>query len=93
MADCLATQLLISQIQKKQKTNKSNAHIEKEIQEHVFSIRQGARQDFYARAPWQEEHVTDQYYFDLTNPTTGSVDGGTTGGGPERSRGPSPTPV
>ena len=57
---------MISQIQKKQKTNKSKAHIEKEIQEHVFSIRQGARQSFYARAPWQEEHVTDQYYFDLT---------------------------
>jgi hypothetical protein len=35
--------------------------------EKVEFIRNGASRPFQSKAPWKEEHVTDQYYFDLTS--------------------------
>jgi hypothetical protein len=41
--------------------------IELDIERSVKSYRDKAKKSFYVRAPWMEEHVTDQYYFDLTS--------------------------
>ena len=64
-AECLPTKLLTAQIQKRK--NVSAGVVEKEIQERVVTLREAASKSFYARAPWKENHVFDQYYFDLTS--------------------------
>jgi hypothetical protein len=61
---CIATQALINQVQKR-KGGEEQA-IAEDIQQRVQSYRDKAGRSFSARAPWKEEHVTDQYYFDFT---------------------------
>lgn len=41
--------------------------IEMDIEKSVHSYREKAKRSFYSRAPWKNEHVSDQYYFDLTS--------------------------
>ncbi|GAX23704.1 hypothetical protein FisN_12Hh281 [Fistulifera solaris] len=63
--ECLATQQLIAQIQRREK-KRETTFLEKEIQRQVQTIREGARKSFFSRAPWESETMTDQYFFDLT---------------------------
>lgn len=37
------------------------------IEDKIQTIRTAASRSFQSKAPWNEEHVTDQYYFDLTS--------------------------
>lgn len=62
--ECLPVLALVQQVQKS--TGKDSYIIEKTIQDQVKEIRDRATKSFYARAPWQTESVSDQYYFDLT---------------------------
>jgi hypothetical protein len=52
-------QLLLQQSQ-------SESAIESVIQQRMSSYRSRASRSFYAAAPWKEDYVSDQYYFDLT---------------------------
>jgi hypothetical protein len=63
--DCLATQQLIAQIQRRDQ-KRETALLEKEIHRQAHTIGEGARKSFYSRAPWESETMTDQYFFDLT---------------------------
>lgn len=63
--ECLATQQLVAQIRRRD-DKQEIALLEKEIQRQVRNIRDGARKSFYSRAPWDNETVMDQYFFDLT---------------------------
>lgn len=40
--------------------------LERDIEKSVRLYRENAKRSFYSRAPWKEEDVSDQYYFDLT---------------------------
>lgn len=61
---CIATQALINQVQKRKGGDEEA--IAQDIQQRVQSYRDKVGRSFSARAPWKEEHVTDQYYFDFT---------------------------
>lgn len=54
---CMPTKALLQQL----KTNDASI-----VNSRMNEYRNKASRSFAARAPWKEEHVTDQYYFDLT---------------------------
>lgn len=64
---CIPVQALILQIQKQSGNSKSEESIAQEIQSKVKNLREKISKSFYARTPWQEESVMDQYYFDVTS--------------------------
>jgi hypothetical protein len=41
--------------------------LEKDIEKSVRFYRENSKRSFFSRAPWKEESVSDQYYFDLTS--------------------------
>ena len=63
--ECLATTLLIQQIQKRQPNTSTNT-LEVTIQQQVQSIRSKAANSFSKKSPWKEEILSDEHYFDLT---------------------------
>lgn len=63
--ECLATQQLVAQIRKRD-DKRDIATLENEIQQRVQTIREGAKKSFFSRAPWENETMMDQYFFDLT---------------------------
>lgn len=69
-ADCIPVQALIKEIQDQDKVAgrsiTSEEAIVKEIQSKVDAIRERTKDSFFSKAPWKEEEVTDQYYFDFT---------------------------
>jgi hypothetical protein len=69
-ADCIPVQALIKEIQEQDKaagrsiTNEEV--IVKDIQLRVDAIREKTKNSFLTKAPWKEEDISDQYYFDFT---------------------------
>ena len=64
---CIPVQALIAQIKKSTTPPaKEDSDILADIQGKVESYRSKASRSFSARAPWKQEDVSDQYYFDLT---------------------------
>jgi hypothetical protein len=61
---CIPTQALIQQI--KQRDGGDERVLAEDIQSRVQAYRDKTARSFSSRAPWNEEHVSDQYYFDLT---------------------------
>jgi hypothetical protein len=55
---CIPTQVLLQQLKN---------YDESLVTKRVKDYREKVSRSFAARAPWKEEHVTDQYYFDLTS--------------------------
>jgi hypothetical protein len=55
---CVPTQALLLQLK-----NNDESLLTKRVKDY----REKVSRNFAARAPWKEEHVTDQYYFDLTS--------------------------
>lgn len=74
--DCIPVQALIQQVQQQQQQStggdgsvkkKSTADdIAKDIQSRVNEIREKTKRSFFSKAPWEEEDISDQYYFDFT---------------------------
>ncbi|VEU44113.1 unnamed protein product [Pseudo-nitzschia multistriata] len=68
--DCIPVQALIEEIEKQDKvagrTPASKEAIAKDIQYRVNSIREKTSRSFLTKAPWNEEEISDQYYFDFT---------------------------
>jgi hypothetical protein len=69
-ADCISVQALVDEIQQQDRAAgravASEEAIVKDIQSRVDSIRERTRNSFFIKAPWKEEEVSDQYYFDFT---------------------------
>jgi hypothetical protein len=69
-ADCISVQALVEAIQEQDKATgravTSEEAIVKDIQSRVDTIRERTRNSFFIKAPWKEEDVSDQYYFDFT---------------------------
>lgn len=63
---CLSTLALIQAVQQTN-AKQDEKTIEKDIQERVVEYRNKASRSFSTKAQWQVEHVSDQYYFDLTS--------------------------
>ena len=65
---CIPVQVLMEQVQQTTSTSKSSnsAALAQTIQDRVTETRDKTRSSFYAKAPWNEAEVTDQYYFDVT---------------------------
>lgn len=64
---CIPIQALIQQIQTQSKgSNRDVIIIARDIQERVDEIRDRTRRSFAAKAKWNQEEVSDQYYFDFT---------------------------
>jgi hypothetical protein len=61
---CLSTLALVQAIQ--QATKRDEKSIEMDIQQRTRDYRSKASRSFSTGSPWQVEHVSDQYYFDLT---------------------------
>jgi hypothetical protein len=61
---CLSTLALVQAVQ--QATKRDEKSIETDIQQRVRDYRAKSSRSFSTGAPWQVEHVSDQYYFDLT---------------------------
>jgi hypothetical protein len=65
--ECLPTRVLIDILSKKKSNTWLNDDaLEATIVQSVEQYRQRARRSFSNRAAWQDDHVSDQYYFDLT---------------------------
>jgi hypothetical protein len=69
--DCLPTRVLMDLLSQKKKNSDTRVPDREDaweatIQQSVEQYRQRASRSFYRRAAWQEAHVSDQYYFDLT---------------------------
>ena len=65
--DCLTTLALIEEIRFASAGPEEDPRLlERDIQKSMKSYRDKAKNSFYAKAPWKEEKVSDQYYFDLT---------------------------
>jgi hypothetical protein len=62
---CIPTQALIQQIKQRDGGGDERV-IAEDIQSIVQLYRDKTARSFSSRAPWNEEHVSDQYYFDLT---------------------------
>jgi hypothetical protein len=62
---CLSTLALVQAVQ--QATKRDEKSIESDIQERARDYRAKSIRSFSTGAPWQVEHVSDQYYFDLTS--------------------------
>lgn len=71
-ADCITIRALIEILQEQEMVPgrttpiTKNAVLEHEIQHRVTTIRDRTQTSFYTKAPWQNEEMTDQYYFDFT---------------------------
>jgi hypothetical protein len=68
-ADCGGTWALMETIRRSNNDNKNDddpRRIEHDIMFRMEQYRQRVSPSFYQRAPWKKEHVSDQYYFDLT---------------------------
>ena len=63
---CIPTQALIESLLSNNKSL-SSPSLEKKIQDSVVEYREKTSRSFALRAPWNDEHVSDQYYFDLTS--------------------------
>ncbi|KAG7365578.1 hypothetical protein IV203_038782 [Nitzschia inconspicua] len=63
---CIPVKALIQQLQTTTKSSMSTPAIIQDIQSSVASIKERTYKSFYAKAPWQKEDVSDQYYFDFT---------------------------
>jgi hypothetical protein len=61
---CLSTLALVQAVQ--QATKRDEKSIETDIQQRTREYRARASRSFSTGSPWQVEHVSDQYYFDLT---------------------------
>lgn len=55
---CIPTQALLQQLKNED---------ERDVMKRVNELRDKVSRSFAVRAPWREEHITDQYYFDLTS--------------------------
>ncbi|MGK3748267.1 MAG: hypothetical protein ACI8RD_000558 [Bacillariaceae sp.] len=80
--DCIPVQALIQQVQQQQQQQQSTGgggdgdgsvkkkstadDIAKDIQLRVNEIREKTKRSFFSKAPWKEEDISDQYYFDFT---------------------------
>merc|ERR1712238_335425 len=75
--DCIPVQALIQQVQQQVQQqqqqqitdllkNSSADDIAKTIQLRVDEIREKTKRSFFSKAPWKEEEISDQYYFDFT---------------------------
>ncbi|KAG7345880.1 hypothetical protein IV203_004947 [Nitzschia inconspicua] len=64
---CIPVKALIQQLQTTTKSSMSTSTIIQDIQSSVASIKERTYKSFYAKAPWQKEDVSDQYYFDFTS--------------------------
>ena len=62
---CIPVQALIQQIQQSRPGGDERT-IAQDIQNRVQSLRERSTRSFFARTPWKEETVQDQYYFDIT---------------------------
>ena len=69
--DCLSTLALIEEVRLARaaaaRPGEDPRLLEREIQKSMESYRDKAKNSFYAKAPWNKESVSDQYYFDLTS--------------------------
>ena len=70
-ADCISVAALVELIQEQEAAKGGGAvtskeNIAKDIQLRVDAIRERTKRSFFTKAPWSEEEVTDQYYFDFT---------------------------
>jgi len=69
-SDCIPVQALVEVIQEQDKvagrTVSSEETIVADIQSRVDAIREKTKNSFYTKAPWKEENISDQYYFDFT---------------------------
>ena len=63
---CIPVQAMIQEILK-QNPSSSPTDIANKIQRRVNEIRESTRRSFAAKAQWQVEDVSDQYYFDFTS--------------------------
>ena len=68
--ECVTIQALVQMIQDQDKAAgrsvASEETIVKDIQSKVDAIRERTKNSFFGKAPWKEEEVSDQYYFDFT---------------------------
>jgi hypothetical protein len=65
-SSCLSTLALVQAVQQSQATSRDDKSIETDIQERTRDYRAKVSRSFSTKAQWQVEHVSDQYYFDLT---------------------------
>lgn len=69
--DCLTTLALVEEIRLTQPPGRGPGEdprvLERDIQYRMNEIREKSKASFYQRAPWKEETIFDQYYFDLTS--------------------------
>jgi hypothetical protein len=65
LPSCIPVQVL-SEFIAKQQGNGSPVSVARSIAETAMDYRTKASRSFYARAPWSQPDVTDQYYFDLS---------------------------
>lgn len=69
-ADCIPVQAMIETIQEQDRTAArpitSKENITKDIQSRVDAIRGKTKRSFFTKAPWNEEEISDQYFFDFT---------------------------
>lgn len=64
--DCIPCQVLIQQLQQ-QRIGQDATTIAVDIARRVDELREKSKRGFLARAPWGEETIHDQYYFDVTS--------------------------
>lgn len=62
---CMPVQALVQQVMKKKSDNISSKDISTSVADSAKAYRERAKRSFSARAPWHQEDVRDQYYFDL----------------------------
>lgn len=69
--DCLAILALVETIRITQPPGRGPGEdprlLEREIENRIKEIRDRSKASFYQRAPWKDETIYDQYYFDLTS--------------------------
>lgn len=64
-ASCIPCEALIQQVQ--QRTGQDANSIAVDIEKRVQDLRERSSRSFQTRAPWKNENVADQYYFDFTS--------------------------
>lgn len=62
--NCIPCQVLVQQIQ--QRTGQDSKAIALEVEKRVQDLRERSSRSFRSRTPWQDENISDQYYFDFT---------------------------
>jgi hypothetical protein len=66
-ASCVPIATLVQTILQSRSNTQDSNEIERNIQQRLRAYREKARKSFYAKAPWENALVSDQYYFDLTS--------------------------